>query len=35
VKLIRVIDMGGQYYSRQNTDFQPYANDPLGGGTQY
>jgi hypothetical protein len=35
VKLIRLIDMGGQYYSRQNTDFQPYANDPVGGGTQY
>jgi hypothetical protein len=35
VKLIRTIDMGGQYYSRQNTDFQPYAADPVGGGTQY
>ena len=23
VKLIRAIDMGGQYYSRQNTAFQP------------
>jgi hypothetical protein len=23
VKLIRAIDMGGQYYSRQNTSFQP------------
>ncbi len=29
VKLIRAIDMGGQYYSRQNTAFQPYAMDPL------
>ncbi|HEY3500415.1 MAG TPA: hypothetical protein VGK73_37240 [Polyangiaceae bacterium] len=35
VKLIRAIDMGGQYYARQNTDFQPYANDPVGGGSQY
>jgi hypothetical protein len=25
VKLIRVIDMGGQYYSRQNTTFEPMA----------
>ncbi len=30
VKLIRAIDMGGQYYSRQNSAFQPYAMDPLG-----
>jgi hypothetical protein len=36
VKLIRAIDMGGQYYSRQNTDFQPYAADPVAaGGTRY
>ncbi len=35
-KLIRAIDMGGQYYSRQNTDFVPFANDPVsGGGSQY
>ena len=27
--LIRAIDMGGQYYSRQNSAFQPYALDPL------
>ena len=25
VKLIRAIDMGGQYYSRQNTGFVPMA----------
>jgi hypothetical protein len=25
VMLIRAIDMGGQYYARQNTGFQPYA----------
>ena len=25
VKLIRAIDMGGQFYSRQNTTFQPMA----------
>jgi hypothetical protein len=30
VKLIRAIDMGGQYYSRQNSMFEPYASDPLG-----
>jgi len=35
VKLIRTIDMGGQFYSRQNTAFQPFTNDPVGGGTQY
>ena len=36
VKLIRAIDMGGQYYARQNSDFQPFRNDPVsGGGTQY
>lgn len=35
--LIRAIDMGGQYYARQNTQFQQYAADPLGapGGQQY
>ena len=31
VKLIRAIDMGGQYYSRQNSMFVPYSNDPLSG----
>ncbi len=30
VKLIRAIDMGGQYYARQNTDFVPFDNNPLG-----
>jgi len=35
VKLIRAIDMGGQFYARQNTQFVPYTNDPVGGGTQY
>jgi len=36
VMLIRAIDMGGQYYSRQNTAFVPFANDPVvGGGTRY
>jgi hypothetical protein len=29
--LIRNFDMGGQYYARQNTGFQPYANDPVSG----
>jgi hydrazine synthase alpha subunit-like protein len=32
VKLIRTIDMGGQYYARQNSDFKPFgAGDPVGG----
>jgi len=35
VKLIRTIDMGGQFYSRQNTAFQPFTSDPVGGGTQF
>jgi hypothetical protein len=29
--LIRSIDMGGQYYARQNTQFVPFANDPVQG----
>ena len=28
--LIRAIDIGGQYYSRQNTGFQPFNQDPVG-----
>ncbi len=31
VKLIRAIDLGGQYYSRHNTNFQAYGNDPTAG----
>ena len=32
VKLIRTIDMGGQYYARQNSDFKPFSDgDPVGG----
>jgi hypothetical protein len=27
--LIRSIDLGGQFYARQNTGFAPYAQDPL------
>jgi hypothetical protein len=31
-----VIDLGGQFYARQNSDFVPYANDPVAsGGNQY
>jgi len=31
VKLIRAIDMGGQYYARQNSDFKPFGDgDPVG-----
>jgi hypothetical protein len=29
--LIRAIDMGGQYYARQNTGFVPFNNDPVAG----
>ena len=37
VKLIRTIDMGGQYYARQNSDFKPFVGaDPVAaGGKQY
>jgi hypothetical protein len=32
VKLIRAIDMGGQYYARQNSDFKPFVDsDPVAG----
>jgi hypothetical protein len=31
VKLIRAIDMGGQFYSRQNTAFMPFTNNPIAG----
>jgi hypothetical protein len=29
--LIRTIDMGGQYFARQNTGFKPFNNDPVAG----
>lgn len=29
--LIRAIDMGGQYFARQNTGFVPFNNDPVAG----
>lgn len=35
VKLIRAIDLGGQYYSRQNTAFSAYASGPLTPGQEY
>ena len=31
VKLIRVMDMGGQFYARKNMNFEPYANNPVSG----
>lgn len=31
VMLIRAIDMGGQFYSRQNSKFVPFTGGPLGG----
>jgi hypothetical protein len=27
--LVRVMDLGGQYYARQGSDFTPYAADPM------
>jgi hypothetical protein len=33
--LIRSIDVGGQYYARQNTGFVPFAADPVGPGRRY
>jgi hypothetical protein len=33
VALIRAFDMGGQFYSRQNTDFQAYTDGTSGTGT--
>ena len=33
--LIRSIDVGGQFYSRQNTGFAPFAADPVAPGQKY
>ena len=33
--LIRSIDLGGQYYARQNTQFKPNSNDPVAPGAKY
>jgi hypothetical protein len=33
--LIRSIDVGGQYYSRQNTGFVPFGGDPVAPGQKY
>ena len=33
--LIRSIDVGGQYYARQNTGFVPFAGDPVAPGMKY
>jgi hypothetical protein len=33
--LVRSIDVGGQYYSRQNTGFIPFAGDPVAPGQKY
>jgi hypothetical protein len=33
--LIQSIDAGGQFYSRQNTGFVPFANDPTSSGRKY
>jgi hypothetical protein len=33
--LIQSIDVGGQFYARQNTGFVPFAGDPVGPGQKY
>ena len=33
--LIRSIDVGGQFYARQNTGFVPFAGDPVAPGRKY
>ncbi len=33
--LIRSIDVGGQFYSRQNTGFVPFSGDPVAAGQKY
>ena len=33
--LIRSIDVGGQFYSRQNTGFVPFTGDPVAPGLKY
>lgn len=34
-QLIESIDLGGQYYARQNTGFEPFNSDPVAAGTRY
>jgi Hydrazine synthase alpha subunit middle domain len=34
-QLIRSIDIGGQFYARQNTGFVPFNGDPVAPGTKY
>ena len=33
--LIQSIDVGGQFYARQNTGFVPFTNDPVAPGRKY
>ena len=33
--LIQSIDVGGQFYARQNTGFVPFANNPVAPGRKY
>ena len=33
--LIQSIDVGGQFYARQNTGFVPFASDPVAPGQKY
>lgn len=35
LQLIQSIDLGGQYYSRQNTGFIPFSGDPVAPGQKY
>jgi hypothetical protein len=35
LRLIQSIDVGGQFYARQNTGFIPFAGDPVAPGVKY
>ena len=35
LRIIQAIDVGGQFYTRQNTGFVPFAGDPVAAGTRY
>jgi hypothetical protein len=34
-QIIESIDVGGQFYTRQNTGFEPFNSDPVAAGTRY
>lgn len=35
MQLVQSIDVGGQFYARQNTGFVPFNGDPVAPGTRY